>query len=770
MKKLIALILVLGGQAILPVPPALAGQAILPVPPAMAGQAGLPVLHGVVRDAAGQPIAGAIVAAQSSRAITDASGAFALESAGLLHVVHPGFQPLDVAASDGVEIVMRPVMAEVIVVSGIRAEAATPVTKTDVPREEIERRYYQQDIPLLLRDTPAINAYSESGAGGAGYSYISLRGIGPTRLNFTLDGVPLADSEDMGTYFADFPDLAHSLQSVQIQRGVGTSTVGSPSFGGSINLQSIDLAQSEATEARVAAGSFGAKFATVGWQSGFRDGFAMYARASAQESDGFRRSSGMRQRNLFVSAAKQNEDSQLRFTGFTAHERTQQSFLATDLDTLRQDLRFNPLSADDKDSFGYDLAQLQYLKALSPSTDMTASVFYQRGYGWYQLLDDEATHTGLRRYALDGMLLGTMATLSSTRGPLTAKYGLHVNEFRREHKRDRDYANYGTKAEANAFAKVSYDVGRWHTYGDAQLRYTNFRYHGDVKIEPIHWAFFNPKIGARFDLSPRSGVYASAGISTREPTRNDLFQGEDNATFAHDLHAVRPERLFDLEAGWDCHGARVDVAANVYAMEFRHEIASTGELSEIGLLLRRNVDRSYRRGLELDAAWQASAKVRLRTVANVSRNRIAAWTQFYDVYDAAGAYLESVPRVLRNVDPLLTPRVIVSQSVDATPLPRVALSVTGRYVGKSYLDNTNDAQLVAPSFFTVDGNVKYDLTPQLRMSLQVNNLTNRRRVFPSGYSYAFLTRDAAGGEVAGGIPYYYPQATRNAVVTLDYRK
>src|SRR5436190_12262831 len=151
----------------------------------------------------------------------------------------------------------KPVLKEAIVVSGIRAEEKTPVTKTDIDRQTIDDDYYGQDIPLLLRDAPSINAYAEAGNGGSGYSYITLRGVSPTRINFTLDGVPLADSEDMGTYFVDFPDLAHSLESVQIQRGVGTSTVGSPSFGGSINLESVALSSTPSTDVRLGGGSFG---------------------------------------------------------------------------------------------------------------------------------------------------------------------------------------------------------------------------------------------------------------------------------------------------------------------------------------------------------------------------------------------------------------------------------------------------------------------------------------------------------------------------------
>src|SRR5205085_113225 len=255
-----------------------------------------------------------------------------------------------VTAGDDINIVLAPAMAESIVVSGIRAEAKTPVTKSELTKSDIEREYHGQDVPLLLRETPSINAYAEAGVGGSGYSYITLRGISPTRINFTLDGVPLADSEDMGTYFADFPDLAHSLQSIQVQRGVGTSTVGSPSFGGSVNMQSVDLSQNERVDAQLGAGSYDSKFATLGYQTGaLPGGFTLYSRLSFNQSNGFRESSGVRQHNLFVSAAKQSDTKRLRLTGFTGHEYSALAFFAADADTLRTNLRANPLSPDDRD-------------------------------------------------------------------------------------------------------------------------------------------------------------------------------------------------------------------------------------------------------------------------------------------------------------------------------------------------------------------------------------------------------------------------------------
>src|SRR5438270_2912835 len=254
----------------------------------------------------------------------------------------------------------KPKLEESIVVSGIRADETTPVTKSNIGRVDIARDYHQQDIPLLMTETPSINAYTESGIGSSGYAYITLRGVSPTRINFTLDGVPLADSEDMATYFVDFPDLSHSLESIQIQRGVGTSTVGSAAFGGSVNMESVALSSTSSTDARLGGGSFGTRFATVGYQSGFLpSGLAFYGRLSVNESDGFRAHSGARQHNLFLSAVKQNEDSLCKLTGFAGHEYQQNSYFAADADTLKSDLRANPMSPDDRDSFGYNLAQFQ---------------------------------------------------------------------------------------------------------------------------------------------------------------------------------------------------------------------------------------------------------------------------------------------------------------------------------------------------------------------------------------------------------------------------
>jgi iron complex outermembrane receptor protein len=335
----------------------------------------------------------------------------------------------------------------------------------------------------------------------------------------------------------------------------------------------------------------------------------------------------------------------------------------------------------------------------------------------------------------------------------------------------RAYENTGLKNEATTFLKAGYRAGSIDLFGDAQLRWARFRYDGDIPLGSVSWTFFNPKLGARWAMGRDISLYASVGRTTREPTRNDMLAGEDNATLRYDLEAVEPEQVTDLEVGLDWRWTGLTLHANGYAMEFRDEIALTGELSEIGLPLRRNVDRSFRRGLELDATWVVTGWLRLRTAASLSRNRIREWTQFYDVYDEAGTWVAGDARTHRDVPPLLTPAVVVNQSADWSPRPWLQVAATGRYVSESQLDNTGNAYFRVPSSFSLDGSLVVDLSRRAkavkpRLRIQVNNVLDRR-IYASGYSYLFLTRDAGGRDALGGIPYYYPLATRAVYVSLE---
>lgn len=747
-------------------------------------------VDGSVRDAWGRGVAGASVTASGAPGVeSGADGAYRLSLPAGPHTLvvrRAGYEDVArridlVRDTAGVDFTLAPAAAyrlsETVVVQAIRADARTPVTKTDLTRAEIEARSYGQELPALLQETPGVTAYSEAG-NASGYSYFYVRGLQQSRVNVTLDGVPLNDGEDSAVYFVDFADLQGSLDSIQVQRGVGASTVGAAAYAGSINLASVDFSGARRVDAALGAGSFGSARANLAFQSGdLGGGWNLYGRGVFRTTDGFRERSGVSQDAFFFGAARRDERSLFKLFGFSGRERTQLAFYAADEDTLRRDLRANPLQPEEKDRFGEDFAQAQYTRFLGSSSSLGVQGYYVGAGGFYRLWDDPAARGTLFEYGLDWSLVGGRVSFEHVRGDLHLTLGAHANDFGSRHTRDvvggaRSYSNRGFKSVAEGFAKLGWDRGRAHLYADAQVRHARFRYRGALDLGSAAWTFFNPKLGLRFDLTPALGLYASLGRTTREPGRGDLLSGEDDASVFHDLRAVRPERVVDAEAGFDLRRGALELKANAYAMEFRNEIALTGELSEVGLPLRRNVERSFRRGLELEATWKPVPTLTLRHASNLSRNRIRAWTQFYDVYDAEGSYVGGTSRTQRDVPPFLTPAVTLNQSLAWKAASLLDLSLGGRWVSRAQLDNTGDARFRTPSFFDLDAGLALDLSrfvkagrPRLRV--QADNLLDNGRIWPSGYSYLYFVRGAAGDETLFGTSYFYPQARRNFYVTLD---
>jgi iron complex outermembrane recepter protein len=763
---------------------------ILSVAGASAARADDFPLAGSVLTREGQPLPGATVSVKGTTlaAPVDAGGRWSL-------LVPAGEQTLEASrggyvsstrtvsvdsAVAGVDFVLDPLFrrSEDVVVQAIRAETANPVTKTDIDRAEIARSDRGQEMPTLLQAVPSATQYSDTGL-GTGYNYLYLRGIPMTRLNLTLDGVPLNEPEDSTLYFVDFADFASSLDSVQVQRGVGTSSVGTASYAGSINFASLDLGEKASLAGRFAAGSYGTNRATLGAESGLvGPRLRFYGRGTYQESDGFRERSGVTQKSLFYGVSRQDDHSFFKLFGFVGRERTQLAFLAVDEATLEKDLRFNPLAPEERDEFGQQFVQAQYTRFLGSFTSLAAQVYWNSAGGFYRLWADDS-HEQLYQYNLDWHFGGGLVTLRHVKGPVDFTAGLHVNGFASTHARDvvdegPQYTNRGFKNEESAFAKLGYELGRVTLFGDAQLRHSSFRYEGDEPLGSVDWTFFNPKAGARVKLDDAFSLYASVGKATREPGRSDMLGGEDDATLPYDLRAVKPERVLDFEGGLERRGRKLALQACAFAMEFHDEIAQTGELSEIGLPLRRNVDRSYRRGLELDLRYRPIQALDLRLSASVIRSRIRTWTQFYDVYDEAGTYLESVSRDLHDVPPLLTPSFVANPSVEYAPTRWLTLAAAGRYSATSHLDNTGDDAFTTPSFWTTDASATFSFGRWIRkgdprLRVQVGNVFDNRRIWPSGYSYLTFTRDASGTDTPGGTAYYYPQATRTVLVSLDLK-
>ncbi len=670
-----------------------------------------------------------------------------------------------------------PHVSENVVVKALRADDVAPVTKTNLDQPELAAKSWGQEMPMLLQESPSVTAYSETGS-GQGYAYLQMRGIGQTRVNMTFDGVPLNEPEDSAVYTADFANLAGNVGSVQVQRGVGTSTVGAASFAGSVNFESLDPARSPSLDLQLGAGSFGTARASANWNTGtLGGGWRLSLRPSWQTTDGFRESSGVKQDSVFFSAARDFESSTLRFSGFAGEERIQQAFYAVEPDILEKDLTFNPLAPEERDHFHEYLVTGQWTKALGAKASFSLQGYVVGAGGWYRLFADEANRADLQEYGLSWLFGGGLATYTRDFGTFHLTAGAHAYGYRSTHTQDevdggqRNYLNHGYKNEVSGFVKLLGGLGAWHPFLDAQVRYAHLSYAGDVGEAGRGWTFFNPKAGLRVDVSDRSSAYVSIGRTEREPARSDILLGEDNASTLPDFDAVKPESVWDVELGAEWRTKDLVLRANLYDMEFHDEIALTGELSPIGLALRRNVARSFRRGLELDAAWQALPALRVTAAVNLNRSRISEWTQFYDVYDADGNFTGSLPRTFHDVAPVGTPPFVATAGLETTALKDVTVGLTGRYVAASWLDNTNTEGLEAPRFFQLDASFRLDLSRLVaagkpRLSVRVNNLLDNRRIFPSGYSYLYVTRDA-GQDTVSGIPYYYAAATRSVSVTLD---
>jgi iron complex outermembrane receptor protein len=664
---------------------------------------------------------------------------------------------------------------EEVVVQAVRADERTPVTKTDLERGQIELVNRGQEMPFLLGTAPAVNFQSDSGI-AAGYAYFNIRGIGQTRLNITLDGVPLQDPEDQALYFANFGDFASVVDSIQVQRGVGTSGIGSASYGGSVNFASVGPADEKRLEAQLGGGSWGTGRGTLALSGPVGGAFGLYGRFSAQTTDGFRERSGVEQRTGYFGATRAGARSFLKLFGFSGREESELAFLATDEATLETELRHNSLAPEETDRFGQDFVQAQYTRLAGSATTLTAQAYYNGAQGWFRIWD--AGRENLQQYGIDGHFVGLVLGATHRRGRLSLNWGAHANDFTRDHFMDvvdgaRAYFNTGLKNEYSSFLKASWAAGRVRPWADAQLRHARFEYRGTQPLGSVSWTFFNPKAGVRFDASPRLGLYASIGRMSREPARSDMLNGEDDASLPYELRAVEPERVVDFETGVELRRGRLVARADLYAMEFENEIALSGELSEIGLPARRNAGRSHRRGVELDVAFSPSKQLRLAANAALSRNRIDEWTQFYDVYDAEAGWLDSVSIVHRDAPPLLTPEAILNGSVEWKPTAEVSLLASGRYVSAAQLDNSGDPRSRTPAFWSLDLQASLSLKRLVphgepRIRVQATNLLDDERIWPSGYSYRYFVREA-GRDTLEGTSYYYPQATRSVYVTLDVR-
>jgi iron complex outermembrane receptor protein len=642
---------------------------------------------------------------------------------------------------------------EGVMISAVR-ESSAPISQKTVSRAQIQQHYFGQDVPLVLQGTtPSLTSYAETG-NYWGYSYIRLRGLDQSRINITLDGIPLNDPEDQVLYFADFPDLANSLQSIQVQRGVGTSTNGTASYAGSINLETMSLSGAQRSGTlQLEGGSFGSRRISADYNTGVLPGrLAFYGRLSALQTDGYRYHSGVEGRSGFVSGGYFGDRDILKFTAIAGLMRDTMAYLAVPEADLAVDRRINPLSPRERDGFGEQLAALSYTRLLNANSSLSTTLYRLSAAGDYDVLLDS-----LETLHLDFVSYGAMSAWSYARNGVKLDLGVNADTYARDHYAfmhpdlsNALYFNTGRKRDQAGFVKVAYTAGRATLFGDLQARRAEFIYDPDANSgitgRSISWSFLNPKAGVTYQLTTPLSVYASYGKTTREPARSDMFAGFDNldtsnVAFVGALDRVRPETVHDVEIGTNYRSQSLDVQANLYSMDFRNEIAPIGALSYIGSPLRKNVAASYRRGIEADVTYRGIPRWLLTANATESINRIREYT------DSTG----DVAVTYHNVEPLLTPRFQSFGRAQFAATSSIDLALQGRYQSVSFLQNTSDRNFILPAAFDVDASIGLHIGRN-ELLLRANNLTNSKK-YGSGYA-------------SDGVSYYYVLPPRNVFVTL----
>lgn len=772
------------------------------------------VLSGTVQhSASSQPLADATVVLSSSgktaqNTLTDVQGKFSFTVAEtgryVLNITYVGYKTL----SDTIELAQSmqknyrlewaALLSDAVIVSGIRAKDKSATTFTNLNREQLNERNFGQDMPVLLGLTPSTVVNSDAGA-GVGYTGITIRGVDQTRINVTINGIPLNDAESQGLFWVNTPDFASSVEQVQIQRGVGTSTNGAAAFGSSINMQTTTLHPKAYAEYASAAGSFNTFKNTVrfgtGWLNG---GWTIDGRLSKITSDGFINRASSDLKSYYLSAGRYTEKSILRLISFSGAEKTYQAWNGIAEDVLDTNRTYNEFTYKNQtDNYQQDHYQLLYSYQLSKKTTLNTALHYTYGRGYYEeykqgesLADynlqdviigtDTIRTTDLvRRRWLDNDFYGT--TFSVTHEPDNkstfiagggASYyeGRHFGEViwsqfaSNSFIGDKYYRNNAYKTDANIYTKYNRELGKkWSAFADLQYRYIDYSFLGyDQNLNNVQqnarFNFFNPKAGIVYSISDSSNVYLTLAVSNKEPNRND---------FVNSTPSSRPEseQLQNIELGWRKNWQRASLQVNYYLMYYRNQLILSGKINDVGAYTRLNVPESYRTGIELSASVNVTKKIQWSGNLTLSENKILSFTEYVDDYDWGGQWSTKY----RNTSLAFSPAMIAASQWRFLPLKNATIDVISKYVSRQYMDNTENKGRSLDAFLVNDLRFSYTLRTkksgwfrQLNAGVLVNNVLGEKYE-PNGYTYSGIS-----GGVRSDYNYYYPQAGRNFLMQLTF--
>jgi iron complex outermembrane receptor protein len=687
---------------------------------------------------------------------------------------------------------------EPVEVRAIRASAMAPFAKTNLSRKDIQKQNLGQDLPFLLNQTPSVIVNSDAG-NGVGYTGIRIRGTDATRINVTINGIPFNDPESSGAFFVNLPDLLSSAGSVQIQRGVGTSTNGAASFGGTINLSTNEVNLQPYFESNNSFGSFNTLKNNIRGGTGLLGGhFTTDLRLSRISSDGYIDRAKTDLQSYYLSSAYIADKTTIRFNAFSGKERTYQAWNGVSETDLRVNRRYNSSGTErpgepyknETDNYLQNHYQLFLTQQLAPKLTFNTGLFYIKGKGYYEQYkaDERYTSYGLnnpvygnatvtrtdliRQLWLDNDFYGNVFSFlytghktELTVGGAISKYiGNHFGEIiwaknGLPENNTRWYDNDATKHDANVYAKMQQELlPNLHAFADLQVRrvrhrITGFRYNPDLRVNE-GYTFFNPKAGLTF----RAGLwtaFASYAIGNKEPNRDDFEAAVSDLP--------RPEQLHDLEVGLEHKTRAASFGATVYYMRYKDQLVLTGKINDVGAYTRTNIAKSFRLGVELQGGAQLNTWLRASGNLTLSKNRVKNFQEYFDDYDNGGQ--ES--KAYNETDISFSPAVTGAATISITPLRQVSIDLLSKYVSKQYLDNTSNESRKLNAYFTEDIRMAYSLQKGLLKNadliLQINNVFNKKYE-PNGYTLSYISSAQTVTE-----NYYFPMAGTNWMAGLNVR-
>jgi iron complex outermembrane receptor protein len=680
-----------------------------------------------------------------------------------------------------------------VIVSSVRAKDKNPITFTNVSKQELAPRNLGQDIPILLNYLPSVVTTTDAG-NGIGYTYMRVRGADGSRINVTLNGIPFNDSESQGTFFVNLPDFASSLESVQLQRGVGTSTNGAGAFGASLNLQTKSFQEKAYAEISNAVGSFASRKHTLAFGTGLHNNFEMNARISNIASDGFIDRASSNMFGYFFNANYITDKSQIKFMAFGGKEKTYQAWYGIeDPDKLQNDRTFNPAGMytdasgnvqfydDETDNYWQNHFQLHWSEKWSDKWISNVAFHYTIGKGYFeQYREDENladynlpafngnfTSDLVRKRWLDNDFFGTTFSLNYKTAKTDLLIGGAANRYLGNHfgevvwtqnyvpNANRYYDDFGNKDDINFYTKASYNVtNKLNLFTDLQYRMV-FYEATSVKFSDVNdtFRFFNPKAGLSYQLNDKNSFYGYFGIANKEPRRDDYENG-----------SVKPERLFDYELGWKYNTKKVKLSANAFYMNYKDQLVLTGALNDVGAPIFTNSGKSYRVGLEVESSIAITNKLILNPNATLSQNKNQ------DFYFQRDGVLQN----LGNTDIAFSPNFVFGNQLVFMPTNNFQISFLSKYVGEQFMGNIDSNRSKLDAYFVNDLNINYEWKlnkgiKSIVFSGLVNNIFNLEYE-SNGYFYTYdddWSNPGSTTTIEGTG--YYPQAGINFLFGVNLK-